>query len=244
MYHQLKEILKRTIPENILFKIEFPLRKVYSVFYLGKNVHCPVCENNFSKFIVLNDSDLKCPRCGSISRQRRLWLILMNEIKPGNKDTVLHLSPSRSIQWRLKNNSLFNYVTSDYEKGRGVDKNYDLTSINETYETYSVIICYHILEHIPDDRKAMTELHRILKPNGILIVQSPFQPGNIYEDFNITSPPERLKYFGQEDHVRVYSVEGLKQRLEQTGFKVQVKSFTEDDYLGLQGNEVVLFCLK
>lgn len=244
MYQQLKEILKRIIPGKTVLRFEFPLRKIYSFFYSGKTVYCPVCENNFSKFILLPDGDLKCPRCGSLARQRRLWLLLMNEIKPGKKDIVLHLSPSRSIQRRLKNNSAFNYVTSDYEKGSGSDKNYDLTSVNESDETYSVIICYHILEHIPDDKKAMKELLRILKPNGILLVQSPFQPGNIYEDVSITTPAERLKFYGQEDHVRVYSVGGLKQRLEEAGFHVMIRTFHEDGYLGLQKNEMVLFCSK
>jgi len=244
MYERLKEILKQIIPEKRVSQIEFPLRKIYSVFYFGKNVHCPVCENSFSKFILLPDGDLKCPRCGSLARQRRLCLLLMNEIKPDKEDVVLHLSPSRSIQRRLKNNSGFNYVTSDYEKGRGADKNYDLTSIDEEDEMYTVIICYHILEHIQDDQKAMKELFRILKPNGILLVQTPFRPGNIYEDLSIKTRSERFKHFGQEDHVRIYSVDGLKHRLEEAAFRVQVKYFDEDVYFGLQGNEVVLFCSK
>jgi SAM-dependent methyltransferase len=244
MYQQLKKIVKHFIPDKLLFQIEFPIRKIYSVFYLGKNVFCPVCENGFSKFILLNDGDLKCARCGSLARQRRLWMILMNEIKPGKNDVVLHLSPSRSIQKKLRKNSSFHYVTSEYEKGSGADKNYDLTSIDERAEKYSVIICYHILEHIPDDKKAMKELFRILKPNGVLLVQTPFQDGNIYEDFSLTTSSERLKYFGQEDHVRIYSVAGLKQRLEEATFQVEVKFFTGDVYLGLKKNEVVLFCSK
>jgi len=89
------------------------------------------------------------------------------------------------------------------------------------------IICYHILEHIPDDRKAMVELFRVLKPGGTMLLQTPFREGEIFEDPAITKADERMKYFGQEDHVRVYSVKGITERLGQAGFQVEVLQFNE-----------------
>jgi len=91
------------------------------------------------------------------------------------------------------------------------------------------------------------ELFRILKPKGIAIIQTPFKEGDIYEDFSIQSKEGRLKYFGQEDHVRIYSIEGLKNRLKQTNFNVDTKKFRsseEDQIFGFREGEVVLFAQK
>lgn len=90
----------------------------------------------------------------------------------------------------------------------------------------------------------MKELHRVLKPNGTAIIQTPFKEGDIYEDYNITSEAERLLHFGQEDHVRIYSIDGLKNRLENSGFTIAVKQFEKDTYLGFSDKEIILFATK
>ncbi len=109
---------------------------------------------------------------------------------------------------------------------------------------FDLIICYHILEHIENDSQAMIELQRVLKPNGSCIIQTPFKEGDIYEDFSIKSPDERLKAFGQKDHVRIYSVEGLQQRLKENGFQdVEIKTFPAEGRYGFM-EETVLICKK
>lgn len=90
---------------------------------------------------------------------------------------------------------------------------------------FDTIICYHILEHIIDDKKAMSEIYRVLKPKGKAFIQTPFKEGAIYEDYSITTEEARKEHFGQEDHVRVYSVNGLVKRLEDVGFKVDILTF-------------------
>jgi SAM-dependent methyltransferase len=138
-------------------------------------------------------------------------------------------------------------VSSDFEDEFLADKRYDITQIDEMNNTFDFIICYHVLEHIEKDRQAMAELFRILKPKGIAIIQTPFKEGDIYEDFSIQSKEGRLKYFGQEDHVRIYSIEGLKNRLKQTNFNVDTKKFRsseEDQIFGFREGEVVLFAQK
>ena len=127
-----------------------------------------------------------------------------------------------------------------------VDHNYDITAIPVKDNHFDNILCYHVLEHIPDDRAAMQELFRVLKPGGKVIIQTPFKEGEIYEDFSIVSPEERLKHFGQEDHVRIYSVEGLNKRLKDSGFEVEVRKFEveEGDNYGLKGKEVILIASK
>ncbi len=111
---------------------------------------------------------------------------------------------------------------------------------------FDLIICYHILEHITDDQKAMTELARVLKPGALLLLQTPFREGAIFEDPAITREDERSKYFGQKDHVRVYSIEGISGRLSQAGFRVKVLQFNEQLFnrSGLPEKEVILSCKK
>ena len=124
------------------------------------------------------------------------------------------------------------------------DVAYDITQIPEKENSFDLIICYHILEHVIEDVKAMKELHRVLKPNGTVLIQTPFKEGEIYEDYSITSEAERLLHFGQEDHVRIYSIDGLKKRLESVGFAVTVKQFEKDTYLGFSDKEIILFATK
>ena len=107
-----------------------------------------------------------------------------------------------------------------------------------------LIICYHILEHIDSDQQAMKELFRVLKTDGTCLIQTPFKDGETYEDFSIKTKEDRLKHFGQDDHVRIYSISGLKERLEKSGFLVDVQTFPKDDFFGLSENEHILVCSK
>src|SRR5690606_20484977 len=124
---------------------------------------------------------------------------------------VLHFSPHRFLQKKLQSIFQSNYVSTDIE-GNYTTKNHDITEINEPDEYFDLIICFHVLEHVIDDKKAMKELYRILKPSGKLVLQVPFKEGETYEDFSIVSPEERLKAFGQEDHVRHYGLTGFVER--------------------------------
>ena len=90
----------------------------------------------------------------------------------------------------------------------------------------------------------MNEVHRVLKHNGTVLIQTPFKEGEIYEDYSITSEAERLLHFGQEDHVRIYSIDGLKNLLENSGFTISVTQFEKDTYLGFSDKETILFATK
>jgi ubiquinone/menaquinone biosynthesis C-methylase UbiE len=143
---------------------------------------------------------------------------------------------------RIANSNPKSYITTDYEDEFEADKRHDIQAIDEPNNSFDIILCYHVLEHIPDDSKAMSELYRVLKPGGICYIQTPFKDGDIYEDNTITTPEGRLQHFGQDDHLRIYSVMGLKSRLEENGFEVEVKEYTEqnDNRLGLNETETVL----
>jgi predicted SAM-dependent methyltransferase len=111
-------------------------------------------------------------------------------------------------------------------------------------------ICYHVLEHITADAQAISELYRILKPGGTCWIQTPFKEGEIYEDFSITDAAERWEHFHQEDHVRIYSAEGLAQRLSAGGFEVEILHFKEKEnpdehkQMGYKQEETILLARK
>jgi predicted SAM-dependent methyltransferase len=115
------------------------------------------------------------------------------------------------------------YVTGDLYSG-DADVRLDVTAIDFPDESFDVILCSHVLEHVGDDRLAMTELGRVLKLDGWALINVPIDPGrvDIYEDDTIVDPKGRLEHFGQEDHVRVYSAAGFLQRLRDAGFDVEV----------------------
>ena len=233
MYLFLKNIAKSVFPKQWLYKHEPAFRKAFAIGYGGKNFHCNVCQSGLSKFIELPTGDLLCPFCGSLPRNRRLWQLL-NE-KDLLKGRILDFSPSRCLHREMVKRRDIEYVSTDFAGEFEAQKSYDIIRIEEPHSSFDLIICFHVLEHVEADSTAMAELYRVLKKNGKAIIQTPFKDGDIFEDVTIRTPKERLKYFGQEDHVRVYSVQGLKKRLEQAGFEVQVLSFTLDEQM--KGNE-------
>lgn len=245
MYNALKQKVKILIPKKFLFKNELFFRYIHGTFYRGNKHQCNICNKKLNTFIILKNKDLLCPFCGSMSRTRRLWRLL-NENK-SIQGKILHFSPSRSLFRKLKSNSAITYFSSDFENEFLADYHFDIANINQPNETFDLIICYHILEHIFDDVKALKELYRVLKPKGLAYIQTPFKTGKIYEDYSITTPKLREKHFGQEDHVRIYSVKELCKRLENTGFKVTIKSFETDGndfYNGFKSPETILEITK
>ena len=245
IYEGVKRLAKRIVPIRFLIKYEVIIRKCLYLFYRGGKYQCNICNHNLRKFIRLRNNDLICPVCGSLSRNRRLWSILSaTYLMTGI--SVLDFSPSRSIYRKLKQYPEIDYVPTDYAGEFIADQHYDITRLSIPDHSFDLIICYHILEHIEDDRKAMNELYRILKTGGVCLIQTPFREGEIYEDNTIKNPEERLKHFGQHDHVRIYSVEGLTKRLTRAGFSVSVKEFHErtDNLNGFQQHEILLSANK
>ncbi|MDQ0593338.1 SAM-dependent methyltransferase [Chryseobacterium ginsenosidimutans] len=243
MYNFLKSVAKNIIPQTALINNEERFRKLLIPFYRGKNHECNICGTKLKNFAQLNNGDLICPVCGSISRARRLYKLLNEEfMKPTMK--VLDFSPFRILYKKWKKKSDIQYFATDFGSDFIADYQYDITNIDCKNETFDLIICYHILEHIIDDRKAMSELLRVLKKDGKVLIQTPFKKGEIYEDYSIVTDEGRLKHFGQEDHVRIYSVVGLEDRLKEAGFQVEVRNFEGDKYYGFSQDEKILVCTK
>jgi SAM-dependent methyltransferase len=193
----------------------------------------------------LENGDKLCPNCGSIARSRRLWDLIASEFLNDGL-VILDFSPTRCLYRRLKTDPLINYISTDMSGDFLSDFHYDITNIDSENNKYDLILCYHVLEHIEDDYQAMKELYRIMKKGAACIIQTPFKEGNIYENSLIKTDQERLEHFGQEDHVRIYSLNGLKERLIECGFYVMVKQFEESDNnrFGFNSIEQVLICIK
>jgi SAM-dependent methyltransferase len=245
MYHHVKRLLKTIIPKKVLFRIEPVVRSLYYLFYRGKDYQCNVCGKELRQYIHTQDNEKMCPNCGSISRNRRLWELLDSTYLKENV-SVLDFSPSRCLFRKLKGDVRIQYTGTDLSDDFLSDKAFDITAMDVPGGTYDIVICYHILEHVDNDLLAMKELHRVLKNKGTCIVQTPFKHGGIYEDESVQSAEDRLKHFGQEDHVRIYSVPGLKERLEKAGFHVSVNDYIEEpeNKFGFKTKETVLFCKK
>jgi len=245
IYEKIKKIISSVIPRKVITKNESIVRFFYYQFYRGKRFQCNVCNKKLREFISLKSSEKLCPFCGSSSRNRRLWNILKSEFLKSDI-RILHFSPSRSLKRFLSKDPSLDYITSDFLGEFDADKHHNITEISERDNSFDLIICYHILEHIEDDQAAMNELYRILKKGGSCIIQTPFKDGEIYEDDKIKTAEDGLKYFGQEDHLRIYSVDGLKERLRNSGFEVRVNRFNEEknNYNGLSVEESVLIANK
>lgn len=243
MYKLLKKIAFFIVPRQFILKHEIRFRSLFAFCYRGNEHECTICNHTFKKFIALDDGDLLCPFCGSRSRTRRLLDILQKESLING--SILHFSPSRSLYRYLSKREDIQYFSTDFENEFIAQYNYDITKIDCPDDSIDLILCYHILEHIEQDEKAMRELYRVLKPGGVCIIQTPFIEGEtIYEDSSKTTQEERLEYFGQEDHVRVYSVPGLIHRLEENHHEmVERRNYNEELKYGLTP-ETVIFTKK
>ena len=188
---------------------------------------CTVCGATAPFETFNNRPDALCSTCASKERHRLLVHYLQNETPLlRDKLDVLQFSPEKGEADFLRKQANLKYRTSEYEAGKG-DLRLDITAIAQPDASWDVLLVYHILEHIIDDRKAMSELYRILRPGGTVYLQVPIETGRaeIYEDAAIVGKKERAAAFGQWDHVRRYSAAGLKSRLEEAGFVVEVVDY-------------------
>jgi SAM-dependent methyltransferase len=204
----------------------------------GLHYQCPMCLAHLKTFLpggehhaVLTDklivgggwrSNVSCPNCGSFDRERLAYLYLKNRPYLLSRSTkLLHVAPEPNLSFWLRSKVGLDYVSADLSRD-DVDLNFDLTRIPFADSTFNAIICNHVLEHVPNDRRAMAELFRVLKPGGWTMLQVPISLclTATYEDFSITDPMARERAFGQNDHVRIYAMDYVG-RLKQTGFAVE-----------------------
>jgi SAM-dependent methyltransferase len=211
-----------------------PLRNVRNIAravpYYGKGRFCPVCEKSsrrFRRFGLVPREDAQCVHCGALERHRLLWFYLSQKTNffRGTPKRVLHVSPAPCFESRLKERLGVSYLTADLSNPHVMVK-MDITDIQYADESFDVIICSHVLEHVHDDKKAMREFYRVLKRNGWAILLVPITAEETFEDPSIIDPQERLKAFGKEDHVRRYGPDCVD-RLREAGFRVEINKIND-----------------
>ncbi len=246
-------ITEKVFPKKIHYRLRHLYFNVRYLFFLGKSYFCPICNTYYRKFLPFSkESNIACPKDDSLDRHREIWLyfkyktdIFSNNLK------VLHFAPEYCLQNRFKKMTNLNYVSADLDSSEAMVQ-MDITNILFQDNTFDVILCNQVLEHIVDDRKAMKELFRVLKPEGWCLINIPIdlKREKTYENKNVTSPRIREQLFGQEDHVRIYGRDFIE-RLEKTGFDVKrvdsfLKSLSREkiEKLGLNILVKLFFCIK
>lgn len=197
--------------------------------FSGERRYCLLCQSSLRDFFAFGVNgrlglrpNAWCPVCGSLERQRLIWMFLQQEtdlFDPYPK-TLLHVAPERVLEAKLKRVPTLAYLTADLDDPRAMVK-MDITEIPFPDNSFDVILCSHVLEHVPDDRRAMRELNRVLEPDGWAVLLVPLTAEKTFEDPSITAPEERERLFDQRDHVRRYGPD-FADRLREAGFRVRV----------------------
>ena len=231
----------RYIPRRYLQTVGHFIAKFLAIFYLGNQVECPICNHKYRKFLPYGRgrearNNSLCPNCLALERHRLLWVYLKEKTSLfTQQQRLLHIAPEYCFIGRLESIKSLQYVTADLESPLAKVK-MDIHEMPFEDDSFDSSLCNHVMEHVTDDIKAMKEILRVLKPGGWAIIQVPFfppLPEKTLEDPNITTPSERIKNFGQEDHVRLYGKD-YKKRLESCGFHV-----LEDHYANSLSPEII-----
>lgn len=218
--------------------------------------HCPVCNTDVAGFLPIENEYLEtldryeynyslfhdetfnmlkyyCPICRASDRDRLYALYFKKKMEQGNPQTKLNFidfAPSETSYF-YKQSPLLSYRSADLYMD-GVDDKVDIQDMPVYPESsVDIFLCSHVLEHIDDDRKAMRELYRILKPGGWGIAMVPIlmYSEHVIENLPISTDAERWRFYGQNDHVRYYNREGFVGRLKEAGFDVRLHGI---DYFG------------
>lgn len=232
--------------------------------------YCPYCIgfwNSFDEhgfeFSILKEVDIigggkrnhVCPNCSSTDRLRMIYSYVeskTNFLNASKSFKILHIAPERLLMELFNQNKNNDYIAIDKFNHGGDIKYGDITNLDFDDNSFDLVICNHVMEHIEKDLIAMKELNRVLKKKGLAILQIPYSEtlSKSKEDYSITDPQKREENFGQDDHVRIYSLKDYKERLIQCNFKTEfISPFSETwklnpTKLGLNKREKLLLAYK
>jgi SAM-dependent methyltransferase len=250
----LKTIFKfflNVFPRPLLIKLSYWVRPIIALSLKGDKFTDPIDGKSFRKFLPYGYGKQRenalSPSTLSLERHRLLWLYLKDQtafFKPKldsePKLRVLHMAPEQCFLPIFRKQSNLKYITADLYSPIA-DVKADICNLPFEKDSFDVIFCNHVLEHITDDTKAMQELYRVLKPGGMGIFQIPqdLSRAITFEDNTITDKKERAKIFGQYDHVRVYGRDYFN-KLRSIGFKVDEVDYTKK----LSPEMITRFCIS
>lgn len=247
---KITKFLLNKIPRPLLIKASILARPLIVLFFKGNNFTDPIDGKSYRKFLPYGYGKQRenalSPGTLSLERHRQMWLYLQNETDFFTKNyKVLHIAPEQEFLRKFKKMKNLDYISADLFSPI-VDVKADILDLPFENESFDIIFCNHVLEHIEDDRKAMGELLRVMKKGGWGIVQVPMKNSleKTYEDFTIKDPKERQKHFGQYDHVRWYGMDYFD-RLKSVGFEADAnfysQKFSKEEIkkFGLRENEIL-----
>lgn len=243
--------LKSAVPPRYKQALRRAYLRLAALTSAGSAVECPCCGASLRGFARFHGERDQCPRCGSLMRHRALLLLLRDRLRVEDwaQARVIHVGPARAVASWLASRPGLDYVSVDLDSPLAMVEA-DATDLPFEDESFDLAICIHTLEHIPDDRKAMSELYRLLRPGGRAVLQvPPSELAETREDPSVTDPHERERLFGQYDHVRLCGAD-YPARIAEAGFEVEridyVETFDEDlrKRYGLRTGEPFDLCLK
>lgn len=196
-------------------------RTVFNGGFMSR--YCAVCDvtsDAFLEYGIKPRADARCPACGSLERHRFLLVFLRTKTDffDSTPKRFLHIAPEKSLGKIFASACGSGYLSADLNDPTAMEK-MDITDIRHPDDSFDAIYCSHVLEHVPDDRKAMRELCRVLRPSGFAILNVPVLIKETFEDPSIVDPVDRQRVYGHFDHVRNYGRD-YKDRLVESGFEV------------------------
>ncbi len=245
------------LPRPFLIRLSYILNPFIAFFLKGTKYTDPIDGKSYRKFLPYGYEKIRenvlAPGTLSLERHRLFWLYLENEttfFSNDKKIKLLHFAPEQAFYKRFKNMENLDYITTDLNSPLA-DVKADICNLPFKDNEFDFIFCNHVLEHIPDDTKAMQELYRVLAPGGIGIFQIPqdLSRATTFEDDTISDKKKRAKIFGQYDHVRVYGRDYFD-KLRSIGFDVLEVNYTKNlseieiDTYRLAKEEIIPVCKK
>lgn len=251
----IKSLYKTLIPEKQRINLRLSIQKAISPLYYGKSYRCNCCGKSFRKFLDKGNvtrKNVRCPRCDSLERNRLLLFYLENETDIFLKSLkVFHVAPESCLYQKLHNLEL-EYIDGDIDPAYASHV-IDITQIPYPDNYFDLVICSHVLGHIPDERKAIDELHRVLSKKGQALIMTLINKEleKTYENHSIKTPDERLKHYGEVDLCRLHGTD-FAERLAVPGFTVEIidyrKQLSEEIVnkyrLGDGSRELIFKCTK
>ena len=207
---------------QIAYRVKNLLQSFRKIALRGNKYFCPLCDSGYSKLLatgIQQRPNARCPGCNSLERHRLLWTTLYylwerKVIKHGGR--LLHVAPEQCLRKKLERD--YDYVSVD-KFADNIQIKTDITALCFPNDSFDAIICNHVLEHVPEDRKALAELYRVLREGGWGSIQVPMDKGETHEDLAIVDPALREHLYGQSDHVRQYG-DDFRDRLRDADFEV------------------------
>ena len=249
------KFFQNLIPRPLLIRMSYLIRPILVFWLKGNRYTDPIDGKSFRQFLPYGYENQRenvlSPSTLSLERHRLLWLYLKNETDFFTiPKKVLHFAPEQAFYKRFRKQKNLDYITTDLHSPLA-DVKADICNLPFKDNEFDVILCNHVLEHIPDDTKAMQELYRVLKKGGMAILQIPqdLNREKTFEDNSITDKKERAKIFGQYDHVRIYGRDYFD-KLRSIGFTVIEEDYTQKitpelvDTYRLAKGEIIPVCYK